>query len=128
MKKAESIRWTQEGAAAEFGLNPRTVAARIKTAGVAPGPDGKFSTADVHRAICGDYEKQRARKMKEDADQVALANAKERGELVDKRDFVGRLEKFVVSARQEVLASARSDADKDALLNVLAGLLQSATE
>ena len=81
MKSANAIRWTLATAANEFGLDRKTMAKRAKAAGIVPGPDGKFSTKEVHGSICTDYEKERARKMKEDADAAAIANAKEREEL-----------------------------------------------
>src|ERR1035437_7248700 len=112
------LRWNLSMAAAEYGLDFKTVKKRVAASGATPGADGFFSTAQLHSAIYGDYDKERTRKRKEDADAAALANAKERGELVDKQDFVARLEKVAVSARQEILALARPDADKDALLNV----------
>ena len=126
--KTQELRWTANKAADEFGLDRKTIAQRIKTAGTVPGADGKFSTKEIHGAICRDIDKERLRKLKEDADQVALANAKEREELVDKQDFVGRLERFVVEAKQKIMASDRPDADKDALLNFLADLLKTAYE
>jgi hypothetical protein len=124
----ESVRWTIGLAASEFRLNPRTVVQRAKASGIVPGSDGKFSTIEIHGAICGDYEKERTRKMKEDADQAALQNARDRGELVDKADFVSRLEKHVAMCKQKILAMDRSDEDKDVLLNTLADLLRVAAE
>src|SRR5579859_675063 len=81
------IRWTLTQAASEFGINPRTVTKRAKAAGIVAGKDGKFSTTDIHDSICGDYERDRTRKMKEDADAKAISNAKERVMLVDKTDL-----------------------------------------
>lgn len=70
----------------------------------------------MHAAICGDYEKERTRKMKEEADGAAIANATSRGELVDKLDFMKRYEIIYAAIRQKIYASNMSDADKDALL------------
>ncbi len=114
------IRWSLAMAAAEFGLGPKTVATRVKAAGIVPGKDGRFSTAEIHGAICGDYEKERTRKMKEDADKAALENAVARGQLVDKGDFMKRFEGIYAEMRQGILGSAMPDSDKDALLNKLA--------
>lgn len=103
-------------ASAEFGPDRRTIATRIRAAGVLPGPDGKFSTADVSGAIYGDYEIQRARKMAEDADAQALANARTRHELIDKADFMHRWETIYAAMRQKILTFPAPDAEKDALL------------
>ncbi len=113
------IRWTIEQAASEFGLNPRTVAQRVKSAGVVAGNDGRFSTFDIHRAICGDLEREKLRKLTEEADDLALGNARERKELVDKADFLKRLEPIYVAVRQKVMGSSMPDAQKDALLGDL---------
>lgn len=118
----EPVRWTIEGAASEFGLNPRTVATRLKAEGILPGKDKRFATADIHRAICGDYEKERTRKMKEDADRAARENAAGRGELLDKQDFVKRFEAIYTGIRQRILSSGLLGPDKDALLGELTKL------
>lgn len=84
-EKAEfsSVRWTLEKAAPEFDINPRTLAKRVKTSGLLPGEDGKWSTLQIHKAVSGDYEYERTRKTREEADNFALDNAQARRELVD---------------------------------------------
>jgi len=106
-------------AAREFGIHPKTVTTRIAISGVLPGDDGRFSTVDIHNAICGDYEKERTRKMKEDADQAALQNARDRGEVADLQDILEWWDKKHAELKQIVLGFKLSDADKDAMLNKL---------
>lgn len=118
----ESIRWTLTQAAAEFGLNPRTVVTRAKVAGLMPGEDGRFSTAEVHAAICGDYERERIRKLKEEADWAALDNAEHRKEVVDKPELLKRFESTFAEMKQAIMGSKLSDKEKDALCAKLAGL------
>ncbi|HEV2350816.1 MAG TPA: hypothetical protein VG028_13325 [Terriglobia bacterium] len=120
----EALRWTLSLAASEFGINPRTVVKRVKAAGLVAGKDGKFSTAQIHAAICGDYERQRTRKTKEEADAKALENAASRGELVDKLDLLKRLEPIYAGMKEKVLSSQMSEAQKDALLQELTKLHQ----
>jgi|SRR5947209_1322563 len=62
---------------------------------------------------------ERLRKLKEEADRVALDNAKARGELVDKADFLRRLEVIYTEMRQRVLNSSMKDHEKDSLLGGL---------
>ncbi len=66
--KATAIRWTLGMAALEFGIDRRTVATRAKGAGLVPGEDGKFSTAQVTRALHGDLAGERLRKLRAEAD------------------------------------------------------------
>jgi len=116
------VRWTIEGAASEFGLNPRTVAQRVKGAGVLAGSDGLFSSVDIHRAIWGDLDRERLRKVTEEADDLAIANTTARDELVDKADFLKRFEPIYAAMRQKVMGSSMTDAEKDGLLGELTKL------
>lgn len=61
-------RWTIEIAAAEFGINPRTLSSRIKTNGIIPGKDRQFSTAQICQAIYGNIDGEKLRKATADAD------------------------------------------------------------
>ena len=115
-KQFQPIRWTLARAGSEFGLSPKTVAQRVKAAGVTPGKDSMFSTVQIHGAICGDYERERTRKMAEEADAKAMENAARRKELVDVQDFFKRLEPVTVNIKQKIMGSALSDAEKDGLL------------
>ena len=68
MRVSRSIRWSQEQAATEFGINVRTLATKIKTGGITPGQDHKFSTAQICAAVFGSLEFERRRKLSADAD------------------------------------------------------------
>jgi hypothetical protein len=122
MKSITMFRWTINRAGIEFGLSPKTVASRVKAAGILPGKDGRFSTADVHRAICGDYERARTRKMEEEALHATLENQKAKGALVDVADFRARYERTYLGVRSVIMNSGLSDTDKDRILNDLAKL------
>jgi hypothetical protein len=54
MRKIEQVRWSIEHASYEFGITGRTLSKRIKTAGIVPGKDGKFSTLEICQAIYSD--------------------------------------------------------------------------
>jgi len=120
--RLQGVRWTVEQAAAEFGLNPRTVSSRMKTAGVIPGEDGHFSTMEVHSAICGDLEKEKIRNLQKLNRDLDTGHATVIGELVDVRDFVKRYEPIYAAIRQMLLGSKLPSADVDALLAELAKL------
>lgn len=77
-----SIRWTIGAASAEFGLDPKTLSGRMKVAGTVAGSDGLFSTSDIAAAIYGDYESEKTRLTKEQADVVALKKAEMQRELL----------------------------------------------
>lgn len=81
-RKLEPIRWTIERAGAEFATNPRTISSRLKGAGVEPGADGKFSTLQICSAVFSDYEQERTRLTKAQADQAELDLARARNEVL----------------------------------------------
>ena len=66
-------------------MDSRTVGKRIASAGLKPSAKG-YRTAEVVRAIFGDYEGERLRKIREEADGLAIKNAKERGHLIEAED------------------------------------------
>jgi phage terminase Nu1 subunit (DNA packaging protein) len=81
--RLEALRWTVEQACAEFDINPRTLAKRIKTAGIEPGKDGRYSTRQVCTAIYTDYELARARKEAALARMAERDDRKAEGELIE---------------------------------------------
>lgn len=116
------VRWTIARAASEFRIHPRTLAQRVKAAGKVPSKDRRFSTAEIHACICGDYERERTRKMVEDADNQALRNARERRQLADKADLLSRFEGVYLEMKQAILNSSMSETEKDVILTNLAKL------
>lgn len=116
MTSHEPLRWTIGGAAAEFGLHPKTLTGRIKTSGVVAGEDGKFSTADVCAAIYGDYESEKTRLTKEQADIAALKKTEMQHLLLP----VGLVEKVwngvTADLRQKILFLEIPDVKKQEIL------------
>lgn len=113
------VRWTIAAACADFGVERKFLLRRIKTAGILPGPDNKYSTADIHRAIFGDMDAERLRKTTEEANAIALTNAVSRGDLIDKSDFLKRYETVYSGMRQRIMSSGMTDQEKDELLGDL---------
>lgn len=121
-RPVEQIRWLIGTAAREFGLDDKTITARIKSAGVLPGEDGMFSTLDVAKSIYGDLEGERTRKTREEADQIAMENATTRGELLDLEDFSKRIESKASKATQIVKDFGLPEDKEEQLLNALSEL------
>ena len=80
---ASAIRWSIAGAAPEFGVHAKTLSARLKTAGIAPGPDGQFSTREICRAVFSDLTKERTRLTREEANLKELDRKAREGELME---------------------------------------------
>lgn len=70
----------------------------------------------------GDRESEELRKVREEADKVALHNAKERGALVEVEAVFRTFQGVFISMRQTILGSELSDREKDELLNNLRAL------
>lgn len=121
--QAKAVRWSLALAGTEFGLSPKTVATRVAAAGILPGEDGLFSTADMHAAICGDLEKEKILNLQKLNRDLDVEHAKKVGELVDREDLVKRLEPICVSMKMRVMGSKLSDEEKDALCKDMAELL-----
>lgn len=95
---------------------------RVKAAGKVPSKDKRFSTSDICACVFGDYERERLRKMTEDADNQALHNAKERRQLADKSDLLRRFEGIYIDMKQSILNSPLGETEKDVILTNLAKL------
>jgi phage terminase Nu1 subunit (DNA packaging protein) len=85
--------------------------------------DGKFTIADIDRAVHGDIDAEKLRKTTEEADNLALRNAEKRKQLVDIERFSRGLEKKVSAMKQVVLDSGIPEDKQDAILNAIADLL-----
>lgn len=119
---ASGIRWTLDKACKEFGANRNTLTRLVRVAGIEPGNDGKFSTAQIASAIYGDKAAEDLRKTREEADKLAIHNAKQRGSLVEAEAVFRTFQGVFVSMRQTILGSELSDREKDELLNNLRSL------
>lgn len=62
------IRWTVNAAASEFSHDRRTIRRRLSAAGEQAGPDGKFSTQQICRAVFNNLELERTRLTRAQAD------------------------------------------------------------
>jgi len=82
-----------------------------------------YSLRDLVRAtIGGDIEAEKLRKTREEADKLALANSRSRGELVEITAVKRLGEKIMVAIRNRILAMPLTDEEKDRCLVELIGL------
>jgi hypothetical protein len=59
MATLKTVRWTITEAAPEFNLTRKTLSERIKSKGIEPGRDNKFSTRDICLAVFSDLENEK---------------------------------------------------------------------
>ena len=99
---AALTRWTLEVASAEFGIARNTLSKRLKSSGVLPGPDQKFSTGDICRAVFTDGEKARAALALSQKENFDLRNAQLAGTLADVAVFQRISDEMVIVLRQKI--------------------------
>jgi hypothetical protein len=125
MKKFTPIRWTIEHASSEFNLDRKTVTKRVKAAGLEPGNDGRFSTAQIASALHGDLEAEKIRLTREQADDFAISNEKQRRIVVEIDDLLNALERRFIAHKQIVENLPITPDQKQVILNGLADILSS---
>ena len=81
---AEMLRWSLYKASREFGCGETSLGQKLAECGEVAGPDECFSTSQLLRSLYGAVYVERLRKVKEEADKLALANQVARGEYVNK--------------------------------------------
>lgn len=86
MKTPKFMRWTVLLAAREFNIARETLAKRLRAESIEPGKDGMFSTAQIVTAIYGNYDFERTRLMRSDANQAEMKEAQLRKELISTAD------------------------------------------
>ena len=76
MPATKLIRWSLNAASDNFGIAFKTLTVRIKSEGIEPGEDNKFSTMDICRAVYGDLKgdlmRAQTRAQNEAADMTAV--------------------------------------------------------
>jgi hypothetical protein len=108
-------------------LDRHTLAGRIAEMGIVAS--GRRGGATVYHlrdllkaALGGDIEAERLRKTREEADKLALMNARSRGELVEIVAVKRLGEKVMVAIRNRILNMPLTDDEKDRCLGELMGL------
>lgn len=111
-----------ERAAVEFNIDRKTLSGRLRQAGIDPGPDGKFTTVQIVRAIYSDLESERIRKTRAEADQVEMENAEKAGKLINAEDLWAWWSPVLAGIKRVIQTSKMTDDEKDAILTELAKL------
>lgn len=111
------------------GFDRHTLAARITEMNLeavgrsAAQAADLFSIRDLVRAILGgDIEAEKLRKTREEADKLALHNARSRGELVEISSVKKLGEKVMIAVRNRILNMPLTDEEKDRCLTELMDL------
>ncbi len=113
----EPLRWSLLSASREFGLYRTTLQKRLIESDVQSGADGLYSTPDILKALDGDLDAEKLRKVREEADRVALQNAASRRESLPAKEVSQVLSKVMLAIRTEILVNNDLTADaKDSLL------------
>ncbi len=123
---------TISGWAKATGCDRHTIAKAITEMGIKPDGrvvGGKAAGTETYRirdlfkaAMGGDIEAERLRKTREEADKLALANARSRGELVEIAAVKKLGEKVMVAVRNRILNMPLTDEEKDSCLRELLAL------
>ena len=113
-KKAESVLWNIERAAAEFGINRRTLSNWL--IGTKPDDDGKFSTKEICAAVYGDLEKAKIRLAEATAGRAELRLAKEKGAVVAIEDVAKAWGNITASVRLRIAETTLSEDEKVVIL------------
>jgi phage terminase Nu1 subunit (DNA packaging protein) len=123
--------WTIAKWCREVGGDRHEFQRRVGQMGVRPAglADGRSKGAALYRvrdllkvALGGDYEAERLRKTREEADRLALANARSRGELVEVASVRKLGEKVMIAVRNRILNMPLTDEEKDGCLRELLSL------
>lgn len=110
-----SVRWSIAQAADEFGVSRHKITSGLALVN-AKAEDGTYSTAQICAAVFGDYQSEKTRLAKEQADKVAIDNAERRKELIRVDDALEIAQRFCHAIRQRFIATSLPDDEKNAVL------------
>ena len=85
----DPLRWTVDKAAREFGVTEYLMRKRLKDGAEHPGPDGCYTTGQLHKVMFGSLHLERLRKTAAEADAVEMTNAITRREFLSAKDLTG---------------------------------------
>lgn len=102
MKVLKAVRWEVTQASVEFDLHKATLSKRLKTAGIEPGRDGKFSTKQICAAVFGDMDGEKLRETRHRANLLEIEEKEKRQELVAAAAVEKVWRSYLVAVRQHV--------------------------
>jgi len=118
--------WCREVGGDRHEFQRKVAASDVKPTGQATGrANGAalYRVRDLFKvAAGGDHEAEKLRKTREEADRLALANARSRGELVEIAAVKKLGEKVMIALRNRILAMPLTDEEKDRCLGELLSL------
>ncbi len=116
----DGMRWTLTNAATEFGCARETLRRGFRQEGIdADAEDGRFTTAQVCKALFGDLDGEKVRLTRAQADKVEMENRERARELVEVSAAVELAQRFCFAARQVIMLSELSEAGKNKILREL---------
>lgn len=98
------MRWTVSKAATEWGLDRRTLTARLKAAGLDAHKSKTFHTREISRAILGDLGAEKVRETRERANLLELERAELEKRLVPLDQVQAMISNTLLPVRQRLLA------------------------
>ena len=81
------LRWSVARASAEFDIAQATLERKLRDAQVFPDDGGAYSTKAITAALFGSLHNERLRRIREEADKVAMTNQVRRGELLERHSL-----------------------------------------
>lgn len=123
--------WTIAQWCRECGGDRKEFARKVASTDVKPSgkATGRATGAELYRVrdlvkvlIGGDHEAEKLRKTREEADRLALQNARSRGEIVEIASVKKLGEKVLVAVRNRILNMPLTDEEKDSCLKELMDL------
>jgi hypothetical protein len=119
MPEFKPVRWTLSVAGAEFGIAYKTLSERMKSNGILPGPDKKFSTRDVVRAIFTDIKYAEVELKQEQTALIRLKKEQLSGTLVNRDQCQQLWDNAVLALRQKIIDAAIPEQTKQEILKDL---------
>lgn len=106
----------------EIGINPRTLAGRLKQGSIDPDTDGTYSTKQIIQAIYNDLESERIRELRSKSALNELELRRKEGELIDLEDFAKRYEPIFTNLVRIVKSSKMTEDEQNEILTAVTKL------
>lgn len=117
-----ALRWSVTRAAREFHVDFKTLAKRLTAAAVSPGPDGRYSTLEIARALYldgGDIDAEKLRKVRLECDLLQRKLDEADGRLLDADAVLRCWSQAVLNVRGTILALPLPEANRYAILDAI---------
>jgi len=113
------LRWSLNSASLEFAVDRATLTRRLRAASIEPGPDGKYTTAEIIAGAFGDLERERIRETSAAADLREMKRDELKGLLLPKDEVMAHFMEIGTAIRQTIENSALPTADQDKVIESL---------